>query len=153
MAKRSFQHRSFMFYVLFGGTTGLIPGLFVLHAFPVCDERFTLITSILVGVSVATLIWMSERSTRSINSDIPTERCKGPFDAISRGADEPPLPIERRLSRFLNINEDEIGADRCSFRSRTPFWSRVSFTSRVGPKSLKYIRIILERIRRTIRGN
>lgn len=60
----------------------------------------------------------------------------------------PPKPFRERLANFTHQDESEVMAETDSYKSKMPFWSAVSFLSKVPPKSAQLIRYYLIAIRR-----
>jgi hypothetical protein len=64
-----------------------------------------------------------------------------------------PLPFRQRLADYLHVPESEVLPPRPRPVSSMPFWSAVPLSRRpVVLKSVEFIRIILERIRATVRS-
>ena len=65
----------------------------------------------------------------------------------------PPGPLKNRLARFLHCDEDDLDGPRDDRNSKMEFWSDVPLgPKRHKPKSPSFIRRILERIRKLVRG-
>ncbi len=63
-----------------------------------------------------------------------------------------PLPFKQRLARYLHCDESELNNPRDVWVSKMAFWSATPLGSRHDPKSARFIRRLLERIRKLVRG-
>jgi hypothetical protein len=65
----------------------------------------------------------------------------------------PPVPFNTRLARFLHCSAETLGSPSARPISRMNFWSAGPFGPRCDPKPSWWIRLVLRRIHRLVRGS
>ncbi len=145
-------------------------GLVVAMLVPVVQGRADLVTLIVqsfpLTVLCMMLLWLldlpahpadrsSATGTRRRTRIVVIHRGPGQSPARNEAGREEPeqrlTPFPRRLASFLHCEEKDLGA-QVERESRMKFWCRARILGYIGPKSARYIRFLLQRIRRLVHG-